>query len=269
MNNAMPLPHIKNRVLTHAESDSVIHERVSEGDFIYDASLPGTCDLLVCVTLYNEPPTALNDTLAALSRSHTVLRRHTSPYSDDHAPPSLMICLITDGDEALHPDTRRWLASSGFTLSDTSNTSHTTHNRLRVQRSALADPPPFGLMPVSPGPEGDCRYSPLLLAEKRDNRGKLDSHNWFFRHLCRVITPRYVLQIDSGSIPDNDCLYHLYPYLEQHHDCAALATHTITAIPTDVGLITNWQYADFYLGKTHRLAGEPMPWLYGCASRSV
>lgn len=245
MNNAMLLPHIKNPVLTHAEPDSVIHERVSEGDFIYDASLPGTCDLLVCVTLYNEPPTALNDTLAALSRSHAVLRRQTSPYSDDHAPPSLMICLITDGDEALHPDTRRWLVSSGFTLSDTTNTGHTTHNRLHVQRSALTDPPPFGLMPVSSAPEGSCRYSPLLLAEKRDNRGKLDSHNWFFRHFCRVITPRYVLQIDSGSIPDNDCLYHLYHYLEQHHDCAALATHTTTAMPTDASLITNWQYADF------------------------
>ncbi|QDX31467.1 glycosyltransferase family protein [Dickeya poaceiphila] len=242
MNHDATTRQIRNDAYSSTEPQDVIHEHVSDGELIYTTSLPDVCDILVCVTLYNEPPIALNNTLAALFRSHTLT------YGDDPTPPSLVICIITDGESALHPDTRCWLASSGFTLSDSSGTPAPhkgSHNCLHVQRSRSSDSQPVGKISTSLKPYCKKSLPQLLLAEKRDNRGKLDSHNWFFRHLCRLITPRYVLQIDTGSIPDVACLYNLYHYLEQHPDCAALATHTLTAMPTDTRLLTNWQYSDF------------------------
>ena len=46
----------------------------------------------------------------------------------------------------------------------------------------------------------------ILFAIKEKNKGKLDSHFWFFWGFCRSINPEFIILIDAGTIVEEDAL---------------------------------------------------------------
>ncbi|WP_159077920.1 addiction module [Dickeya sp. Secpp 1600] len=246
MNRISPALAVGNRAMPQTDTFAVAIEALPEGRLIYPRHLPATCKIMACVTLYNEPPAALLNTLTALCASQF------STTLEDAPSPPLVICMVTDGEAALHPQTRAQLSSLGFDLSSPSPPSDADKNmgnQLALQCLTLSA---SEILPPSPriSPTQNALSSvTLVLALKHHNRGKLDSHSWFFRHICRLITPSYALQIDTGSVPDAHCLSRLHDYLEAHHHCAAVTARILTPPPTDRRLILNWQYGDFWWEK--------------------
>ncbi|WP_449433656.1 glycosyltransferase [Pseudomonas putida] len=85
----------------------------------------------------------------------------------------------------------------------------------------------------------------MLLACKKYNAGKLDSHAWFFLGVCSKVVPRYVLQLDVGSVTEPDCIPHLLDCIRRSPCCGAVASHTTVPAPAGVDLVQNWQYGDY------------------------
>lgn len=242
MNRISPALAVGNQAQQQTDTSDATIETLPEGRLIYPPHLPTASKIMACVTLYNEPPAALMDTLTALCASRFSISPEAAPSL------SLVICIVTDGEAALHPQTRAQLSLLGFDLSPPlppPEANPDTDNQLALQCITLSASeilPPSPLIPLT---QNALSSVTLVLARKYHNRGKLDSHSWFFRHICRLITPRYVLQIDSGSVPDAHCLSRLHGYLEAHHNCAAVTARILTPPPTDRQLLLNWQYGDF------------------------
>ncbi|WP_051122247.1 glycosyltransferase family 2 protein [Musicola paradisiaca] len=197
--------------------------------------LPLRSHVTACITLYNEPLRVLLPTLISLIENHHHMKTRRP------AGEPLVSCLLIDGEAHLHPEVRALLLALGWTPSfpaapSDDNSVHIQHLSLSLDTLHTA---------LNLPADGDARPMPLLIAAKQHNRGKLDSHAWFFRHICRLITPDYILQIDAGSIPAANCLPLLLDHMALRPDCGALAARIVTRPPSGLNPVTNWQYGDF------------------------
>ncbi|WP_350326699.1 DegT/DnrJ/EryC1/StrS family aminotransferase [Pectobacterium aroidearum] len=199
----------------------------------------GQADILVCLTLYNEPAPMLADTLAGLVRNQQEL---TTTFAN--RPPNIIICILLDGTDSAHPSTVSLLASLGLLPMQTP-TSDKQSNSLTLQVSEQSTSHILRCCDQSGIAESAEQNMTLLLANKRHNAGKLDSHAWFFWGVGRVVKAEFAMQIDAGSVTESACLIQLLQHMWRDPYCGAVTTRVMLPVPTDANLAQNWQYADF------------------------
>lgn len=85
----------------------------------------------------------------------------------------------------------------------------------------------------------------ITLGIKERNAGKLDTHAWVFWGLCERLNPEFMLQVDVGTVPADDCVASLLEHMAAEPGCAALATNTLLDAPTLHKIGLTWQYGDF------------------------
>lgn len=86
----------------------------------------------------------------------------------------------------------------------------------------------------------------ILLIIKEENKGKLNSHWWFFKVICEKLNPHYCFQLDCGTVPGTESLYHFWKYLENNKNVGAAASRV--QVPTPLkpySILQTWQYGDF------------------------
>lgn len=205
--------------------------------------LPTThADILVCLTLYNEPVQALADTLAGLARNQMQLaQRSTDPTA------KIVVSIVLDGAQSVDASTADFLGKLGLNpqLQVSEDSIDASANHLLVQGQNL---PVRELLAHCGQPLVDERSQVtinLLLATKRRNASKLDSHAWFFWGLGEKISARFAMQLDAGSIPGPDCLARLLQHMHDEPECGAVTTCILTPVPDTMNLAQNWQYADY------------------------
>ncbi|GAK69518.1 hypothetical protein RRU01S_07_00430 [Agrobacterium rubi TR3 = NBRC 13261] len=76
---------------------------------LLDTPKTATAEVLVCLTLFNEPVEAMNLTLAGLVRNQLTLRSARAENT-----PELKICIMLDGCRSIDPDTSRLLQTFGL-----------------------------------------------------------------------------------------------------------------------------------------------------------
>jgi cellulose synthase/poly-beta-1,6-N-acetylglucosamine synthase-like glycosyltransferase len=79
-----------------------------------------------------------------------------------------------------------------------------------------------------------------------ENKGKLKSHWWFFKIVCEKLDPYYCFQLDCGTVPVPESLYHFWKYLENNKNIGAAASRV--QVPTPLkpySILQTWQYGDF------------------------
>ncbi|MCL2892108.1 aminotransferase class I/II-fold pyridoxal phosphate-dependent enzyme [Brenneria tiliae] len=195
-------------------------------------------DILICLTLYNEPATMLAETLAGLVNNQLHLIR-TFPAR----APRIVICILLDGVASAHRSTVELLQSLGL---DPHRPGDETapQNRLTLQARTI---PASRIL-------ADCRYPApadndhdisIMLAAKRHNAGKLDSHAWFFWGVGNHIQAEFAMQIDTASVPEPDCLAQLLRHMWRSPACSAVTTRVVLPPPRGYDAAQNWQYADF------------------------
>lgn len=194
-----------------------------------DGTLPTRqCDVIVCLTLYNEPAHALAESLAGLARNQRQLQRNGV---------RMQVCILLDGEKHLHESTATYLKTLGLEPWQGPPDTRDGPNRLYL-RGCKASLQHWL-------PEAEQESLNLLLACKRDNGGKLDSHAWLFWGVCSQIDTRYVMQLDTGSIPEPGCVNALLEHMQREPQCAAVTTHIRINAPQDLDPAHNWQYGDY------------------------
>ncbi|WP_350239047.1 DegT/DnrJ/EryC1/StrS family aminotransferase [Pectobacterium colocasium] len=196
-------------------------------------------DILVCLTLYNEPAHMLADTLAGLVRNQQEL---TVTFAN--RPPNIIICILLDGTDSAHPSTVSLLASLGLRPMPAPKPNHQS-NSLTLQISQQSASHILGCCDQSGIAESPEQNITLLLANKHHNAGKLDSHAWFFWGVGSVVKAEFAMQIDAGSVTESACLIALLQNMWRDPYCGAVTTRVMLPVPTDANLAQNWQYADF------------------------
>jgi chitin synthase len=195
-----------------------------------------------CVTVYNEAEAPVRSTL------HSVLLalRHSYFHVGSCAARSI-ICIVVDGRAQMHPSLRGWLKNVQLTLDtprrypglDIHITSHYTDTLTRI------------VAPATPKPAAECMLKvEVMLCIKNENRGKLESHAFFFREICRAVQPEFCYQIDAGTTVAEDALSRMIRRMDTSREIGAIAPRVMPAVPASTAsFLQNWQFYDFALHK--------------------
>lgn len=198
-------------------------------------------EILFCITVYNEPGSALLYSLAGIKQNLDHLVRAGKRFIAER----VTVCLIFDGQENISASALALLKSlklytGGQPISEAAI--HLFDSKLDlslvercidvdVMNSKLTnnwwDAYQFTLQQdeiIESDFElnADEPLSPrVLLCIKKENAGKLNSHWWFFTILSAYLCPKYCVQMDVGSIPDRNAIDELWQFLEMHPDVGA------------------------------------------------
>ena len=215
-----------------------------------------TGGVLVCLTLYNEPAEKLRASLSGLVRNQAHLYRRFG-----ESAPKIAIFILLDGRDRVSADAEALLLDLGFSL-DAGPCEHdpAEGNRLvlQAQRRRISDVLQTLGEDASAG--GETGAMEIFLGVKERNAGKLDTHAWVFWGLCERRAPEFMLQVDAGTIPADDCVANLLDHMAAEPRCAALATNTLLDAPALHKIGLTWQYGDFLWEK---IADWPIGHLLG------
>jgi cellulose synthase/poly-beta-1,6-N-acetylglucosamine synthase-like glycosyltransferase len=214
--------------------------------------------IFLCITVYNEPADALYSSLAGLAKSIALLRRTYSNIV-------VNICILVDGLQQCSPSMRttleRILGSderfseshdltchhskldlcdlSAFAICKDGHSDDAIHWQRNIVESQI----------LASGAQEEFRIDNtvhLLLAVKLENRGKLDSHWWFYRVFCPRFIPTYCFQMDGGTVPTAQAFHELIEAFQRDSRVGAVASGILSPRPSSAwNLLECWQFASF------------------------
>ena len=83
---------------------------------------------------------------------------------------------------------------------------------------------------------------------KHLNKGKLDSHWWFFQKFTESLNPSICVQIDAGTIPSEDSLLNMWNIIQNQPTVGGIATRLeIQDDKSQDNLLYAYQHGDFIL----------------------
>lgn len=90
----------------------------------------------------------------------------------------------------------------------------------------------------------------ILSCVKGRNRGKLDSHWWFFKIICTAYNPAFCIQIDAGTAPADNAIFNCIRSFKTNPAAGAIAGMILINPPGLLAdLIHIWQSGDFIYQK--------------------
>jgi len=210
--------------------------------------------LLICVTLYNEDQETLGKTLLGICENLETLYRQYGRDGNKHGLDwqEVAVCIIQDGiehvdDSVLAASTVQGFYSGNLNQADAVGlpvSMHLFEYTARYKKHA-------GL---------DC-YPPLqiMFAAKTTNRGKLDSHCWFFDGFAYLLQPEICVMFDSGTKPQSFALRNCYAHFKRNPWCGALTGELRVERPYR-NFLTSVQYMEW---KVAHLLNKPIESLCG------
>ncbi|KDD74358.1 chitin synthase, partial [Helicosporidium sp. ATCC 50920] len=173
--------------------------------------------LLICVTLYNEDVDTLKKTLNGVCENLEVLYRQYSRDGSRHGLDwtEVAVAVVQDGNDHAEKGVLAQSAVAGY------------YSENLKQETAVGLPTSVHLFEYTARFKKhaglDC-YPPLqvLFASKATNRGKLDSHCWFFDGFAHLLQPEYCVLFDAGTRPLPMALRNCYAHFRNNPWCGAL-----------------------------------------------
>jgi chitin synthase len=90
----------------------------------------------------------------------------------------------------------------------------------------------------------------IILVNKQQNRGKLDSHWIFFNLIACRLQPKYCFQLDTGTMPGINALVDFNNHFERNEQSGAAASKVLVPSPINpFSILQSWQYTDFLTQK--------------------
>lgn len=214
--------------------------------------------IALCITVYNEPADALYSSLAELAKNIVLIRQV-------HRDIPVNICILVDGlpkcAQSMKSALERLIGPDDLPLVETNDlvcyfrktsihslsSSKAFVSEIEIEVSGSIDETrlPFLDTPDDFSSKGAQAVN-LLIAIKGENCGKLDSHWWFYRVFCPILSPTYCFQMDVGTLPAADAVLELTDAFEQDPRIGAVASSIMPPQPTDLwDLLQSWQYISF------------------------
>ncbi len=229
--------------------------RCLEGyNFFADLGIEATSNTIACcLTAYNEPLDAYQLSLSALAGCAEYFRLK----GEERVSREFVICIIVDGLDKMSRDFARYAQAIGIYVPEQIDPRADFHMfESQVERGILFDK-------TGRGRDASTHLVPqrIILFIKTENRGKLDSHRCFFDMICNFYSSAYFVQIDVGTAPKNDALYHMWKELQHNPNLAATAARSLLPQPSSSGdLLGIWQFCDIAM---ERIVNWPTEILMG------
>lgn len=167
-------------------------------------------ELFICVTMYNEDQIGFTRTMHAVMKniSHFCSRSKSRTWGDNGWQ-KIVVCIISDGREKIHPRTLDALAAMGvyqhgIAKNYVNNRAVQAHVYEYTTQVSLDSDLKFK------GAEKGIVPCQLIFCLKEKNQRKLNSHRWFFNAFGRALNPNVCILLDVGTRPGGNSLYHLW-----------------------------------------------------------
>ncbi|OBT65859.1 hypothetical protein VE03_05491 [Pseudogymnoascus sp. 23342-1-I1] len=167
-------------------------------------------ELFICVTMYNEDEINFTRTMHAVMKniSHFCSRSKSRTWGENGWQ-KIVVCIVSDGRQKIHPRTLDALAAMGVYQDGIAKN---LVNQKEVQAHVYEYTTQVSL-------DSDLKFKgaekgivpvQMLFCLKEKNAKKLNSHRWFFNAFGRALTPNICILLDVGTKPTGNSLYHLW-----------------------------------------------------------
>ncbi|QVM10058.1 Chitin synthase, class 2 [Coccidioides posadasii str. Silveira] len=180
-------------------------------------------ELFVCITMYNEDEINFTRTMHGVMRniSHFCSRTKSRTWGKDGWK-KIVVCIIADGRQKVHPRTLNALAAmgvyqDGIAKNIVNQKEVTAHVYEYTTQVSLDSDLKFK------GAEKGIVPCQIIFCLKERNQKKLNSHRWFFNAFGRALTPNVCILLDVGTKPSPTALYHLWKAFDQDSNVAGAA----------------------------------------------
>lgn len=180
-------------------------------------------ELFICVTMYNEGEIEFTRTMHGIMRNiaHFCSRTKSRTWGKDGWQ-KIVVCIIADGRQKVHPRTLNALAAmgvyqDGIAKNVVNQKEVTAHVYEYTTQVSLDETLKFK------GAEKGIVPCQMLFCLKEKNKKKLNSHRWFFNAFGRALTPNVCILLDVGTKPDSKALYYLWKAFDQDSNVAGAA----------------------------------------------
>ncbi|KAI2640831.1 glycosyltransferase family 2 protein [Hypomontagnella submonticulosa] len=167
-------------------------------------------ELFICVTMYNEDEIDFTRTMHAIMKnvSHFCGRNRSRTWGENGWQ-KIVVCIVSDGREKVHPRTLDALAAMGVYQ-------HGIAKNFVNQKAVQAHVYEYTTQ-VSldsdlkfKGAEKGIVPCQMIFCLKERNQRKLNSHRWFFNAFGKALNPNVCILLDVGTKPGTNSLYHLW-----------------------------------------------------------
>lgn len=247
-------------------SDTTANEIISrylEGyNFFADLGIEAASNTIACcLTAYNETLGAYRLSLSALAECAEYFRLK----GEERVSREFVICILVDGLDNMSAGFAQYAESIGIYNPGQLDPKADFHMfESRIERATLLttlDTKSITHSSDSSILRGYSVPQRVILFVKKQNRGKLDSHRCFFEMICNFYSSAYFVQIDVGTAPKRDALYHMWKELQHNPNLAATAARSQLPVPENKGdLLSVWQFCDIAM---ERIVNWPTEILVG------
>jgi chitin synthase len=170
------------------------------------SKIKDNCDLLICVSMYNEGPFDVEKTLSGVVKNLEAFKKAKVESS------RIACIVICDG---LKPFLETYAKNEGFYKEFIDIEIIEGHYNVDSYKDIHL--PNSGDTEIAHCFETDRRMGEhdeaslqLIWVVKEHNKRKLNTHLWFFEGFCEYIQPKFVQLLDVGTQPRRNALYRLY-----------------------------------------------------------
>ncbi|KAJ6443143.1 class 2 chitin synthase [Purpureocillium lavendulum] len=167
-------------------------------------------ELFICITMYNEDEVNFTRTMHAVMKniSHFCSRSRSRTWGENGWQ-KIVVCIISDGREKIHPRTLDALAAMGvyqhgIAKNYVNNRAVQAHVYEYTTQVSLDADLKFK------GAEKGIVPCQMIFCLKEKNQRKLNSHRWFFNAFGKALNPNVCILLDVGTRPGGNSLYHLW-----------------------------------------------------------
>ncbi|KAK0637093.1 glycosyltransferase family 2 protein [Bombardia bombarda] len=167
-------------------------------------------ELFICVTMYNEDEYGFTRTMHAVMKniSHFCARNKSRTWGENGWQ-KIVVCVVSDGRQSIHPRTLDALAAMGVYQHGIAKN---YVNQKAVQAHVYEYTTQVSLDSdlKFKGAEKGIVPCQMIFCLKEKNAKKLNSHRWFFNAFGKALNPNVCILLDVGTRPGGNSLYHLW-----------------------------------------------------------
>ncbi|KAI2776426.1 glycosyltransferase family 2 protein [Daldinia loculata] len=167
-------------------------------------------ELFICVTMYNENEVDFTRTMHAIMKnvSHFCGRNKSRTWGENGWH-KIVVCIVSDGREKVHPRTLDALAAMGVYQHGIAK-NFVNHRAVQAHVYEYTTQVSLDSDLKFKGAEKGIVPCQMIFCLKERNQRKLNSHRWFFNAFGKALNPNVCILLDVGTKPSTNSLYHLW-----------------------------------------------------------
>lgn len=142
---------------------------------------------------------------------------NTEVQQNEHGWQKVVICIIADGREKIHPRVLDMLSVLGIYqegIAKSTVNEKPVHAHLYEYTSQLSLTPDLAFR----GAIHDIVPAQIIFCLKEKNQRKINSHRWFFQAICPILKPNVCILMDVGTRPGPHSIYKLWLPFAKYRD---------------------------------------------------